>query len=261
MSVSLLQAILIGLWAGFGLAGQLWGTYTQRPLILSIGVGVILGDIPTALKMGAIGEIAFMGLVGAGGSVPPHQLGPGIIGTLMAITMKDTGMTPDMALALSFPFAVVCQFLVTFAYTSVAGVTGAAITAVEEGKYTKYKLLSNSTIIAFILIGFGIGFGASISMQAVERFVNFIPEWIINGFSVAGGLLPAVGFGIILNVLMEKQYIPFAILGYVCVSYLNVPVMGVALIALVFGLYDYFSREDIKDMNENLIEEVVEDGI
>ena len=95
MEITLTQGILIGIWTGFCLAGMLLGIYSARCLVLSLGVGIILGDIPTALAMGAIGELAFMGFgVGAGGTVPPNPMGPGIIGTLMAITMKGQGVDP-----------------------------------------------------------------------------------------------------------------------------------------------------------------------
>ena len=82
MEITLTQGILIGIWTGFCLSGMLLGIYSARCLVLSLGVGIILGDIPTALAMGAIGELAFMGFgVGAGGTVPPNPMGPGIIGT------------------------------------------------------------------------------------------------------------------------------------------------------------------------------------
>ena len=61
MTISLWQGIVIGLWTGFCLSGQLLGIYTNRSLVLALGVGVILGDVPTALAMGAVSEIAFMG--------------------------------------------------------------------------------------------------------------------------------------------------------------------------------------------------------
>ena len=110
IEITLVQSILIGLWTAFCYAGMLWGIYTNRCIVLSFGVGVILGDIPTALQCGAIGELAFMGFgVGAGGTVPPNPIGPGIIGTLMAITM--TSVTPESALPISIPFAVAIQFV------------------------------------------------------------------------------------------------------------------------------------------------------
>lgn len=124
MDISILQAVLIGLWTAFCFSGMLLGLYTNRCIVLSLGVGVILGDIQTALAVGAISELAYMGFgVGAGGTVPPNPIGPGIFGTLMAITTAGTKgkITPEAALALSTPIAVGIQFLQTATYTAFAG--------------------------------------------------------------------------------------------------------------------------------------------
>ena len=93
MEITIVQAVLIGLWTGVCLSGMLLGIYTNRCLIMATGVGLILGDLPTGLAMGAVGELAFMGFgVSQGGSVPPNPMGPGIIGSIMAITMKGAGV-------------------------------------------------------------------------------------------------------------------------------------------------------------------------
>ena len=130
MTISITQCVLIGLWTAFCLAGMLFGIYTNRCLIMSAGVGLILGDLPTGLAMGAVGELAFMGFgVSQGGSVPPNPMGPGIVGTIMAITMKDSGIDTGSALALSFPFAVAFQFVITATYTFATTLTGLAYKA------------------------------------------------------------------------------------------------------------------------------------
>ncbi|MEG0709266.1 MAG: PTS sugar transporter subunit IIC, partial [Longicatena sp.] len=121
MEITLFQSVLIGLWTAFCFSGMLLGIYSNRCIILSFGVGLILNDMPTALSMGAISELAYMGFgVGAGGTVPPNPIGPGIFGTLLAITSKGS-ITPEAALAISTPFAVAIQFVQTFAYTVRAG--------------------------------------------------------------------------------------------------------------------------------------------
>lgn len=246
MTITLTHALLIGIWAGFCLCGQMWGIYTNRSLVLALGVGIILGDIPTALAMGAVGEIAFLGFgVSIAGTAPPNQLGPGIIGTLMAITLKGSGMTPESALALSFPFAVAVQFLVTLAYTLPSPIASVAEKSVKDGKFFKFKVVSHATIYLLFIVGFVVGFSSSISMHTVQQIVNAIPAPLIKGLTVAGSMLPAAGFAIILNILSkgEVRYLPFVFLGYVCIAFLKLPVMGVTFIAIVFALYDYFSRE------------------
>ena len=60
MEITIVQAVLIGLWTGVCLSGMLLGIYTNRCLIMATGVGLILGDLPTGLAMGAVGELAFM---------------------------------------------------------------------------------------------------------------------------------------------------------------------------------------------------------
>ena len=90
MEISLMQGILIGLVTAFCYSGMLLGIYTNRAIVMAFFVGLILGDIPTALTFGALAELAYMGFgVGAGGTVPPNPVGPGIVGTIMVITLRD----------------------------------------------------------------------------------------------------------------------------------------------------------------------------
>lgn len=238
MDISILQAILIGLWTAFSYAGMLLGIYTNRALFLAFGVGVILGDIPTALAVGAISELAFMGFgVGAGGTVPPNPIGPGIIGTLLAITIPD--VTPEAALSLSIPFAVAIQFLQTAVYTFAAGTPTMANNALKERNFTKYKFSINITIGLFAIVGFLLGFTGAYSMEFLETLVGLVPEALLTGLNVAGGMLPAIGFAMILSVMINKELIPFAILGYVLAAFFELPVMGIALLAAVFAMKAY----------------------
>ena len=57
MEIRIVQSLLIGLWTAVCLAGNLLGIYTNRCLVMATGVGLILGDLPTGLAMGAVGEL------------------------------------------------------------------------------------------------------------------------------------------------------------------------------------------------------------
>lgn len=239
MEITLFQSVLIGLWTAFCYSGMLWGIFTNRAIVLSFGVGVILGDIPTALSCGAIAELAFMGFgVGAGGTVPPNPIGPGIIGTLMAITMPES-VTPETALSISIPFAVAIQFLQTFVYTLGAGLPEAAKNALKQHKFAKFRLLSNSTIILFAVVGFALGFLGAFSMSTLSSLVSYIPQWLLSGLTVAGGMLPAIGFAMIMSVMLKKELVPFALLGYILAGFFQLPVIGIALVGTVFALKFY----------------------
>lgn len=240
MTFTIWQALLVGLWAAFCFAGQVWGIYTNRALFIAFGVGLILGDLKTAVIFGATAELAFMGFgVGPGGSTPPNPLGPGIVGTIMAISMDK--LSPGAALTLSYPFAIIVPFVITFIFTINSSSMETAKKAIMEGKYRKYKWLSNITLYGFMLFAFVFGFAATESTSALRAFIRIIPQWLMNGLTVAGGLLPAVGFALILSTMVKKEYIPAIILGYVCVAYLEMPVIGLAFVGAVLAFNNYFN--------------------
>lgn len=242
IEISIIQAISIGLWTAFCYAGSLWGIYTNRAIVLSFGVGVILGDIATALQCGAIAELAFMGFgVGAGGTVPPNPIGPGIIGTLMAITVP--GVTPESALSLSIPFAVAIQFLQTAIYTARSGAPESVAKALKAHNFTKFRIHANMTVCLFALAGFMLGFMGAFSMETLSNLVGLVPKQLLSGLTVAGGMLPAIGFAMIMSVMLKKEFVPFAILGYVLAAFLNLPVIGIALVGAVFAIKHYNESE------------------
>ncbi|WP_171335789.1 PTS mannose/fructose/sorbose/N-acetylgalactosamine transporter subunit IIC [Enterococcus cecorum] len=242
MEINIIQALLIGLWTAFCFSGLLLGIYTNRCIILSFGVGIILGDLPTALAMGAISELAYMGFgVGAGGTVPPNPIGPGIFGALMAITSAGK-VTPEAALALSTPIAVGVQFLQTFAYTVRAGAPESAIKGLQSGNIGKFKMNANGTIWVFAVMGFAIGFLGAYSMETLLKLVDLIPPVLLSGLSLAGKMLPAIGFAMILSVMAKKELIPFVLLGYICAAYLQIPIIGIAIIGTIFALMEYYRQ-------------------
>ena len=246
MEITLVQGLLIAVVTAFCYSGQLLGIYTNRSLVMAFLVGLILGDLPTALTFGALAELAYMGFgVGAGGTVPPNPVGPGIVGTIMAITLKNQGVTPEFAMSASYPFAVLFQLVTTAIYTFFAGNVSAAQKAIKEGNFKKFNLLANATYLTFVVVGFLIGLAAVMSRPALQAFVEALPSWLIDGFSIAGGLIPAIGFAMILSVMLEKRLIPYVLLGYICVAYLELPTMAVALVGAVFALIQYFNADKL----------------
>lgn len=242
MEITLIQAVLIGLWTALCFSGMLLGIYSNRCIVLSFGVGLILNDMPTALQVGAISELAYMGFgVGAGGTVPPNPIGPGIFGTLLAITSGGS-VTPEAALAISTPFAVAIQFVQTAAYTVRAGAPEGAKKALQNHNMRRFSFEANCTIWVFAIVGFALGFLGAFSMETLQSLVKLIPEVLLNGLTVAGKMLPAIGFAMILSVMAKKELIPFILIGYICAGYLNLPVIGIAIVGTVFALMEYFRK-------------------
>ena len=64
------------------------------------------------------------------------------------------------------------------------------------------------------------------------------------GFEVAGGILPAVGFGLLLRVMFKAQYIPYLIAGFLFVCYIQVSnLLPVAVLGAGFAVYEFFNAK------------------
>ncbi len=174
--------------------------------------------------------------------MPPNPAGPGIVGTIIAITMKGKGMSLEAALALSFPFAVIIQLFITGIYTVSTGFAARAEQEVEKGNYRRFRLLANGTLLMFVAMGFILGFGAAFQVKGLERLVGAIPQWLTEGLGTAGKILPAVGFAVILSAMARWDTIPFLALGYVMAAYLKLPVLAVALASAALSWIAYGKR-------------------
>lgn len=252
------QALLIAIWAGIAGIDMFDGlTHIHRPIVTGLVVGLILGDMKTGLIVGASLELVWMGMVPLAGAQPPNVVIGGIIGTSIAILGN---LEPQAAIGIAVPFAVAVQAAITFIFTLFSFfmhkadeyADNADTKGIEKINYLGMIIL----FIFYFLIAFlPIFFGA----DKAAAIVQAIPEWIISGLSVAGGVMPAIGFAMLLKIMLKKEYMGFLILGFLLVTYGHLPILGLALVGLCIALYDYFSNGNKKV--EVVKEEEYEDGI
>ena len=78
-----------------------------------------------------------------------------------------------------------------------------------------------------------------LGVDNMQGWINMIPTVIIDGMDAAAGLLPALGFAMLMRMILNRQIIPYFFLGFLCSAYLGVPVLGVALLGIVIILVQF----------------------
>ncbi|PTX53995.1 PTS system N-acetylgalactosamine-specific IIC component [Melghirimyces profundicolus] len=236
------EALLIALWAGIAGIDQFNGlTHLHRPIVTGMVVGLILGDFQTGLIAGATLELVWMGMVPLAGAQPPNVVIGGIMGTAFAILLDQD---PKVAVSIAVPFAVAVQGAITLLFTVYSPVMHKMDRYAERSNDRAIDWLNLSgmgvlfifnTIIAFLPIYYGV--------EAASSLVESLPSWLMEGLSVAGGMMPAIGFAMLLTVMLKKQYTAFLIAGFAIVTYSDISLLGLAILALAFALYDFYQRE------------------
>lgn len=134
----LLTSLILGLIGVFCiLDSRLLGRLNfERPLISCTIVGLILGDLPTGLAVGASIELMSLGLVVIGAAAPPDMNMAAIICSAFAIL---TDASTETALALAIPIAVLGQMLGVLMRTILSNLTHAADAAILQGNFRRAR--------------------------------------------------------------------------------------------------------------------------
>ncbi|MEO1770492.1 PTS mannose/fructose/sorbose/N-acetylgalactosamine transporter subunit IIC [Candidatus Enterococcus ferrettii] len=226
-------AIFTGIWYfivkadwGYGLNHAI-----RQPIFSAMLIGIVMGDLKQAMIIGAAVEVLYIGLVPAGSNMPADDALAGLIAVPIAL---QANLEPSIAIAIAVPVGIVGVFIDQLRKTLNATFIHMADKYAEEGDTRKITLAATlyPLLLSFVL-RFPIPFLANLyGADAVTKVMNAIPEWLTHGFTVAGGMLPALGFAITIFVIGKKELLPWFFIGYFLVQYAGLPVMGAA----VFGI-------------------------
>ena len=256
MEIGIIQALMLGLLAfvaGLDLFNGL--THMHRPVVLGPLVGLILGDLQTGILVGGTLELVWMGLAPLAGAQPPNVIIGTIVGATFAIT---TGVSAEVAVGIAVPFAVAVQMGITLLFSAMSPMMSRCDVMAAEGNTRGIELVNYFALLAlgtfyFFCAFLPIYFGA----EHAGAFVEALPKNLIDGLGVAGGIMPAVGFAILMKIMMKNIYIPYFILGFVAAAWLELPILAIACAALAMALIDFMKKNEPATLKK----EEIEDGI
>lgn len=245
----LIQSILLALWAGLCNWDQ-YGPHLgfRKPLLASVGVGIILGDLPTAIICGASLELMWLGQNNIGAYVPPNVIAGTVAGASLAIMGGQSGAEAvGTAVLVGVPAAVLVQqltmFIMTFNITWVHRADKAALSG-DFKAIAKYHWIGGAMF--FLTLAIPVFLACYIGGTFVTDIIAMIPASILKGVTVASSVIPAVGLAMLLTMMLKKNMWIFLVLGFVCIAYLKLPLLAVALIGLVgAGIYDLIMERPV----------------
>lgn len=230
----LTQSMLITLVAFFGYSNVIMGSsMLDRPLVISPLVGLVLGDLTTGIIVGATLELVWLGAFPVGASNPPDMVSGTIMGASFVIA---SGSDPSTAVALAVPIATLVLMISNVNMMII-------IPRLFVQKADKYALDANvkgvermhwgAYLFNFIMLSMLVGVSYYLGSPVIKDIIEAIPQFIIHGLEVATGIIPAIGFAMLARMIMTKDVMAFFFGGFLLYAYLDVPVLGVALIACV----------------------------
>ncbi|MCT7792700.1 MAG: PTS sugar transporter subunit IIC [Lactobacillus iners] len=238
------QIILITLYSGVQILDelQIWSGL-NTPIGAGFIVGLIMGNIPVGLFIGASMQLMILGVGTFGGASRIDATIGTVLATAFSISIH--GMSPQVAISsIAVPVATIMiqlDILARFTNTYFAHRIDHDIETFNYKGIERNYLLGalpwalSRAIPVFLALAFGRGL-----VQSIANALNGSWAWLGNGLSLAGATLPAVGFAILLRYLPVKKHVAYLILGFTIttlfsVIFSNVQSLGAGIAAISKG--------------------------
>ena len=216
----ILMAVVMGLmyWIARGMIGGYFAFFfIASPIVVGVVAGLIYGDLKQGLIIGGGIAAAFAGIIAPGGNLPTDSA---LAATTVIPIALATGLSAEQAIAFAVPMGLVGSFVtnlrkivnVIFVHRAdkcaengdSAGLTRCAII------YPPLIELPLLFLPVFLVVMFG--------QDAMLAFMNSVPTWVMHGLEVTGGVMPAIGFALIMNMIGKPKMIPYTIVGFILVK-------------------------------------------
>lgn len=239
------KLVIIALLSYLGAIGTPWffgttgGFYTLgRPLVASALVGLILGDVKTALEVGVLIQAMYIGVITPGSVMPFDVDYIGYITTALIVLSKSD---PTLAPTLAVPVGLIGVTIWNLIWVINVYFAHKADKYAEEGNIRGIKMMDMLPQVVNFVLRFIPAFVIMYYGQGVlENVLNILPEFVIHYLQVVGGMLPALGIGLLLNMIVkEKIYLGLFLAGFIIVQYSHLPMIPIALLAMIVALFWY----------------------
>ena len=245
--MSALSIVLIAIIALLaGMEGILDEFQFHQPLVACTLIGLVSGHLQEGVMLGGSLQMIALGWANVGAADAALASVASAIIMVLALDggTADSQTAITTSIALAVPLSVAGLFLTMICRTLAIPIVHAMDAAAEKGDFKGIEMWQ---ILAILMQGARIAIPAValcfVSPEIVTNALNMMPAWLSGGMAVGGGMVAAVGYAMVINMMATKEVWPFFALGFVFaainqLTLIALGVIGVSLALLYLGLKD-----------------------
>lgn len=233
--VSIVLVLLVAFLAG--MEGILDEFQFHQPLVACTLIGLVTGNLTAGIVLGGTLQMIALGWANIGAAVAPDAA---LASVASAIILVSGGQGVDgvpSAIAIAIPLAIAGLFLTMIVRTLAVPVVHLMDSAAETGNFRRIELLH---IMAVFMQGIRIAIPAGallfIPPEAVRGFLESMPAWLTEGMAIGGGMVVAVGYALVINMMATKEVWPFFIIGFVVAAISELTLIALGAIGVALAL-------------------------
>ena len=238
--ITIILIVIVALLAG--MEGILDEFQFHQPLVACTLIGLVSGHLTEGIILGGSLQMIALGWANVGAAVAPDAALASVASAIIMVLGLQGGTTDvqtaiSTSIAVAIPLSVAGLFLTMVCRTLAIPIVHFMDAAAEKGNF---RGIETWQIIAILMQGVRIAIPAValcyIPAEAVQAALEAMPAWLADGMSIGGGMVAAVGYAMVINMMATKETWPFFALGFVVACISEITLIGLGVIGVVIAL-------------------------
>ncbi|MFC4697664.1 PTS mannose/fructose/sorbose transporter subunit IIC [Enterococcus aquimarinus] len=236
--LNLIQMILVVFVAFLaGMEGILDEFQFHQPLVACTLIGLVTGNLEVGIILGGSLQMIALGWANIGAAVAPDAALASVAAAIILVLGGQGKAGIPSAIAIAIPLAVAGLFLTMLVRTLAVPIVHMMDKAASEGDFRKIEVLQ---VAAIAMQGVRIAIPAAallfIPAETVKNTLEMMPAWLTDGMAIGGGMVVAVGYALVINMMATKEVWPFFVLGFVIAAISEITLIGIGAIGVALAL-------------------------
>ena len=239
-AITIMLIILVALLAG--MEGILDEFQFHQPLVACTLIGLVSGHLSEGIILGGSLQMISLGWANVGAAVAPDAALASVASAIIMVLGLNGGtVNTQTAISTSIAVAVPLSVAGLFLTMVVRTLSVACVHRMDaEAEKVNFRGVEMWHIIAICLQGLRIAIPAAcllaIPTETVQNFLQSMPAWLTDGMSIGGGMVVAVGYAMVINMMATKEVWPFFAIGFCLAAVSDLTLIALGVIAVSMAL-------------------------
>lgn len=255
--LSIIFVVIIAFVAGMGSVLDSFQTY--QPIVTCSFIGLATGHVIPCVILGGTLQMIALGWANVGAAMAPDAALAGVASAIIMVQSHDWSTSSnvsagDMATIIGTAVALATAGLVLTMIVRTINVFCAHM-ADSAASHNSYAGVTTWHFIALGIQGLRVALPAaillSVSPSVVQQGLESLPAWLTGGLAVAGGMVVAVGYAMVINMMATLEAWPFFIIGLVLAPVTQFTLLGLGFLGLALTIIYLTIMQLIEKASQN----------
>ncbi|MGG5371796.1 PTS mannose/fructose/sorbose transporter subunit IIC [Enterococcus sp. AZ196] len=238
MELNFIQMILVVIVAFLaGMEGILDEFHFHQPVVACTLIGLVTGNLVPCIILGGTLQMIALGWANIGAAVAPDAALASIASAIILVLGGQGKAGVSSAIAIAVPLAVAGLLLTIICRTIATAFVHLMDAAAKDGNIRMVELWH---VVAIAMQGVRIAIPAALILAVgegpVRGLLESMPVWLTDGLAIGGGMVVAVGYAMVINMMATREVWPFFALGFVLATISEITLIGLGAIGVALAL-------------------------